>query len=349
MARFLLYGANGYVGRAAAALACERGLEPVLGGRSSAVRDLADQLGVEAVVVDVDDAHGLAAALRDVPVVLNCAGPFHRTFQPMLAGCLSTGTHYLDISGEPQVLMAALEADQAARGAEVMVLPGVGFDVLATDCLAAHLAAQLPTATHLSLAFMLEGPAAIPPGTARTLVEVAATESPNLHRVDGEVVVADPRPTRQVDFGAGPVTATLRTWGDVFLAEKSTGIPNVDDYMVVPPQLLRQSDQLQYIRRLLRFPPVRRLVERQIPSGATDEELAASSTKVWGEVVDGDGNRAVARLYGPEAGVVWTSRCALDVVDHVLAGEAPAGHQTPSTAYGPDLVLEADGVTREDG
>lgn len=350
MTGFLLYGATGYVGRAVAGLAVERGLRPVLAGRSPAVRGLADELGAEAVVVGVDDADGLAAAMADVPVVLNCAGPFRRTFRPVLDACLATGTHYLDITGEPAVFEAAAAADAAATAAGVMVLPGVGFDVVPTDCLAAHLAARLPTATHLRLAFMQTGPAALPPGTVQTMVETGAGQSSRLHRVDGVVVEAKPRPRIEVDFGTGtgPVTAVLFTWGDVYCAEKSTGIRNVADHLVIPPRRVKVTDQLDRMRWLLRFKPVRQLVKRQLPTGATREQRAASATHVWGEVVDAGGVRAVSRLHGPEAGLVWTSRAALDVVGHVLAGDSPPGRQTPSSAYGPDLVLEAEDVTRED-
>lgn len=348
MSRFLIYGATGYVGRAAAALAVERGLQPVLAGRSPSVRDVAEELGTDAVVVEVDDQAGLRSALADQPVVLNCAGPFHRTYRQLFDACLATGTHYLDITGEPVVFEAAAAADPQARAAEVMLLPAVGFDAVPTDCLAAHLVRRLPAATHLRLAFAQDGPAAIPPGTAQTLVETAPHLSSRLHRVDGAIVEAAPRPTPEIDFGTGPVPTVLRTWADIYLAHKSTGIPNIDVYIALDPQLLRQNDLLERLRWLLRIGAIRQLVRRQIPTGATPEELEASATHVWGEVVDGDGNRAVSRLHGPEAGVVWTVRSCLDVVGRVLAGDAPPGHQTPATAYGPDLVLEADGVTRED-
>lgn len=348
MNRFLIYGATGYVGRATAALAVKRGLQPVLVGRSGAVRELAGELGTDAVVVGVDDAAGLSAALADVPVVLNCAGPFHRTYRQLFDACLATRTHYLDITGERVVLEAAAAADEAAKDANVMLLPAMGFAALATDCLAAHLVGRLPTATHLRLAFAQRGPAGVPPGTAQGVVEDAPYVSSRLHRVDGAIVEARPRPTLEVDFGEGPVGTVLRTWGDIYLAQKSTGIANVDVYLALSRRLLKMNDQLDRIRALLRFRAIRELVRRQIPTEGTAEELAASATVVWGEVFDADGNRAVGRLHGPEAGLVWTSRCCLDVVAHVLAGEAPPGHQTPSTAYGADLVLEAEGVSRQD-
>jgi short subunit dehydrogenase-like uncharacterized protein len=344
----LIYGASGYVGRAAVARALERGLRPVLGGRSDSVKNLADGLGAEAVVVGIDDAAGLAAAVADMAVVLNCAGPFHRTYRQLFDACLSTGTHYVDISGERVVYEAAAARDGDAGRAGVMLLPGAGFDVVATDCLAAHLAARLPTATDLRLAFMIVGPAALPPGTVKTMVDIAAVRSSREHRVAGTIVEAVPRPTLMVDFGTGPTTSALLTWGDIDLAEKSTGIPNVDVYAALSPERVKQTDQLDRLRWLLRFRAVRELITRRVPAGASAEQRAATTTHVWGEVFDPDGNRAIGRIHGPEAGLEWTSRSAIDVVARVLAGHAPPGHQTPSTAYGPDLVLEAEGVTRED-
>jgi short subunit dehydrogenase-like uncharacterized protein len=348
MNRFLIYGATGYVGRAAAALAVERGLQPVLAARSESVRDLADELGTEAVIVEVDDVAGLTATLADQPVVLNCAGPFHRTYRQLFDACLATGTHYLDITGEPMVVEAAAAADAAAKAAGVMLLPAIGFDAVPTDCLAAHLVRRLPTATHLRLALAWEGPASIPPGTARTLVESAAHLSSRLHRVDGTVVEATSRPTLEVDFGAGPLTTVLHTWADIYVGYQSTGIPNIDVYLALSPEQVKQRDLAERLRWLLRLRAFRELIRRQIPTGATSQEVAASAAHVWGEVFDADGNRAAGRIHGPEAGRLWTSRCCLNVVTHVLAGDAPPGHQTPATAYGPDLVLEADEVTRED-
>jgi saccharopine dehydrogenase (NAD+, L-lysine-forming) len=95
---------------------------------------------------------------------------------------------------------------------------------------------------------------------------------------------------------------------------------------------------------------VQRLLKRRIqagPPGPTEEERARGRTVLWGEVTDERGRRAVARLRGPD-GYTFTVRAALAVVERVLAGGAPAGFQTPSTAFGPDFVLGLEGVTRED-
>lgn len=348
-ADFLLYGSTGYVGRAIAELAVERGLRPVLGGRrAEAVGHQAAELGLDFVVASAGDAASLEAAMGDVPLVLSCAGPFVHTVEPLVEACLGTNTHYLDISGEPPVYDAVAARHEQAEAASVMLLPSVGFDVVATDCLAGHLMARLPNATRLTLALHQEGPADLPPGTLRTVIEMAPYGSSKQHRVGGEVVSAKRRMTRLIDFGDGPVEASMITWGDVFTAYVSTGVPNIADYTVMSPELSRQLDLLDRVRPLLRWGPVRNAAKKTLRGGATSEERAQTTMAVWGEVIDTTGEKAVSRLFGPEGGLEWTSRAALDVVGHALAGEVKPGFQTPATAYGPDLVLEAEGVTRED-
>lgn len=345
---FLLYGATGYVGRAVARLAVERGLQPLLAARSEEVRGIADALGLEAMVVSVDDSARLREAVGSRPVVLNCAGPFRHTFRQMVEACLATGTHSVDITGEPVVFEAVAALDEPARRAGVMLLPGAGFDVVATDCLAGHLSRRLPSATRLRLAFTTVGPASLPPGTVRTTLETGPDRSSREFRKDGEVVVARSRPSMRVDFGPVERTVHLHTWGDVYLAHLSTGIGHVEDYLSLPPGAIRALDALERVSWLLRFRPVRELLRSRIPTGATAEERRATTTHVWGEVTDPDGRQAVSRLHGPEAGHDWTALAALSVVRRVLDGDAPPGHRTPSTAYGPDLVFDVEGVVRED-
>jgi short subunit dehydrogenase-like uncharacterized protein len=228
-----------------------------------------------------------------------------------------------------------------------MLLPGVGFDVVPTDCLALFLKARLPSATHLTLAFKSDGPAGLPPGTQRTAIELLPYG--NRVRRDGQLT----RPehaykTRQIDFGQGPVEATRLTWGDVFTAYYSTGIPNIEDYTVLSRATGYQLAALSYLRPVFKLPLLRSLLKRGVRSGPSADERARTVTHVWGEVKDGQGRSVRARLHGPEAGVVWTARAALGAVRQVLAGNAKAGFQTPALAFGADFVLEAEGVTREE-
>lgn len=345
---FLLYGATGYVGEAMARACVQRGMAPILAGRNAAaLAALGHELGLAYRVCALDDARALDAALAGVTAVMHCAGPFLYTSRPMVEACLRTGVHYLDITGEFPVFEAAAARDAEAKQRGVMVMPAVGFDVVPTDCLAVYLKQRLPSATHLTMAFHSEGPSGLPPGTQRTVIELLRFG--NRVRVNGRFERAtSAMKTRSVDFGAGPVVVTQLTWGDVFTAYYSTGIPNIEEYTVLPSAARQSMAVMQWLRPLLSMGWFRALLRRGVKPGPSASRRAQTVTHVWGEVSDGAGGRAAARLHGPEAGVEWTVACALAVVERVLRGEVRAGYQTPAMVYGAELVMACAGVTRED-
>ena len=325
-----------------------RGDRPVLAGRNAAaVRALAVELGLEHRAFALDDAPAADEALRGMTAVVHCAGPFVRTSRPMADACLRAKAHYLDVTGEIEVFEALAARDAEARDAGVMLLPGVGFDVVPSDCLAAHLKRRLPGATHLILAFHSVG--GVSRGTATTMIE-------NLHR--GGLVrrqgvltrVPAAWKTRAVDFGRGPRTAVSLPWGDVATAYYSTGIPNIEVYTTATWPLLLAMRASRLVRPLLASPRVQSLLKRRVRSGApgpTAEQRARGRTVLSGEVTDGGGGRAVSRLHGPE-GYTFTTLTAVAAIEKVLSGAAAPGFQTPAKAYGPDFVLSVEGVKRED-
>jgi short subunit dehydrogenase-like uncharacterized protein len=345
---YLIYGANGYTGELIAREAARRGQRPVLAGRNAeAVRAVAAELGLEHRAFALDDVRAIDEALRGMTAVLHCAGPFVRTFQPMAEACLRAKVHYLDLTGEIDVFERLAARDKDARAAGVMLLPGAGFDVVPSDCLAAHLKRRLPSATHLVLAFRSVG--GLSRGTATTMVE-------NVHR--GGLVrrngVLTPVPaawkTREVDFGRGPRTVVSLPWGDVSTAYHSTGIPNIEVYTTATGPLLMAMKASRLMRPLLASSFVQSFLKKRVRAGAAGpdaQQRARGRTTLWGEVTDAAGKRASARLHGPE-GYTFTVRTALAAVEMALSGAAPPGFQTPSKAYGPEFVLVVDGVTRED-
>lgn len=345
---FLLYGATGYTGSLTARMAVQRGLRPIVAGRSPArVQALADELGLEGLAFPLEDRAALDEALKRVPVVLHCAGPYSRTYKPMADACLRTGTHYLDITGELPEHEALAGRDAEARAAGVMLLPSVGFDVAPSDCLAVHLARRLPAATHLTLAFQAFG------GSSRgTMISTFdAIDRPGMVRRDG---VLTPVPaawkTRPIDFGDGPVPCTTLPWGDLATAYRSTGIPNIETYIALPAAQRAVMKSARYLGWLLGSRPGKAVLFRAaqaLPAGPSDAERAAGYSLLWGEVTDGAGGRAVARMRTPHS-YTLTAIAALMVVERVLAGDAPPGYQTPAKAYGADFVLGIEGVTRTD-
>lgn len=345
--RYLIYGANGYTGELIAREAVSRGQRPILAGRNAAaVERLARELRLEARVFALEDRRALDAALGDVAAVLHCAGPFSRTFRPMAEACMRMRSHYLDITGEVPVFEALAARDAEARAAGVLLLPGVGFDVVPTDCLAAHLAARLPTATCLRLALLALGRASR--GTSTTVVE-------NLHR-GGLVRRAGrltPVPlahrTRRFDFGRGPRAAVCIPWGDVSTAYHSTGIPDIEVYLAAPWTVRAGLRLTRPLAPLLATGAVRGWLTRRVqagPPGPTAAERARGASVVVGEVEDPRGGRAAARLRGPE-GYAFTVLTALRALERVLSEAPRAGFATPSRAFGADFVLEIPGVARQ--
>jgi len=345
---WLIYGANGYTGALVARTAAARGQRPILAGRNRAeVEALARALTLERRVFGLDQPGIVDDALAGVTVVLHCAGPFSRTAGPVADACLRRRVHYLDITGEAAVFESLAARDAEAKAAGVMLLPGAGFDVVPSDCLAAHLKRRLPTATHLALGFQPGGRPSR--GTATTMIE-------NLHRGGlvrrgGRLTPVPPAwKTRIIDFGRGPRPAITIPWGDVATAYHSTRIPNVEVYMAAPAALRVAMRLSRYVAPVLASKPVQRFLKARIRAGTpgpTDAERERGKCLLWGEATDEAGGRAVSRMKTPE-GYTLTAFAALAIVDKVLGGSAPPGFQTPSRAYGPDFVLGIEGVSRED-
>ena len=172
MSDFLIYGANGYAGGLIAREAARRGLQPILAGRhSKAIRPLAAELNCPWRAFELRATDTTTKHLAGVQAVLNCAGPFVDTVIPMIEACLAAKVHYLDITGEIDVIERAAKYHERAVATGISVIPAVGFDVVPSDCLAAMLAAALPQANRLQLAFTA---GAVSRGTAKTMIETIA-------------------------------------------------------------------------------------------------------------------------------------------------------------------------------
>jgi short subunit dehydrogenase-like uncharacterized protein len=230
--RAMIYGANGYTGRLIARHAVERGLKPVLAGRNrEAIATLAAELGCEAVDFELQQPAQIADHLRGISAVLHCAGPFSQTARPMMDACLLAQADYLDITGEIDVILAAVSRGDRAKQAGVALIPAVGFDVVPSDCLAAMLSDRLPAARVLQLAF--SGAGGLSAGTAKTMVE--ALPGGGRVRIDGEIRhVPIAWKTLEIPFRHGKQWGMTIPWGDVASAYYSTGIANIEVYATAP-------------------------------------------------------------------------------------------------------------------
>jgi len=342
----LLYGAYGYTGRLIAREAVDRGLEPVLAGRDAARLDaLGNELNLRTRVVSLTAPDRLRRKLEDVTAVLHCAGPFVQTGPPMVEACLEAGTHYLDLTGEMAVFRRLAGRSDEADAAGIMLLPGIGFDVVPSDCMANFVAGAADGATTLEIALFARGE--VSQGTLKTLIEQMGEGG--LVRREGRLRRVPPGWTsRSVDFGDRERRVISIPEGSVVTSGHSTHVPNVTAYLALPlivQTLLRAS---RYVQGVLKWTPLKQLLKRLIEQGKegpTAEDRRRGSTVVWASARKGTGGPVTARLHGPEA-YTFTARAAVNAMERVLGGTAPSGYQTPSTAFGADFVLDVEGTER---
>ena len=340
----MIYGANGYTGELIAREAAARSLTPVLAGRSAGkIEALAAELGLPWRVFPLTDPGQVDAGLAGISLVLHCAGPFSATSAPMLAGCLRARAHYLDITGEIDVFEHAYALDEQARQAGIVICPGVGFDVIPTDCVAATLAAALPGATRLALGF--DSRAAMSPGTLKTSVEGLAGAG-RVRRNGRLVRVPVGSITRRVDFGKGEKDAAAIPWGDVASAYRTTGIPDIEVFIPTSPKRARSMRLANLAGPILRLDPVRRMIQRRIGrtvQGPSAQARAKHPTHVWGEAVTAAGERRVARITTANGYDLTVSGSLAVVVELLSPGYAQSGARTPSQLMGADLITRLPG------
>lgn len=344
----LLYGATGFTGRLILESALALGLRPVLAGRNpDKLAALAAPHGLPWRAASLADATQLDAALAGMRVVLHAAGPFSQTAAPMAAACLRAGAHYLDVTGEIPVIEALASRHAEARARGVMLMPGAGFDVVPSDCLAAHVAARRPGA--LTLALGVAGLAHATRGSASTLAEHAGVPV-NVRRRGAIVPVAPGTLRRRFDFGDGPRECCNVSWGDVAAAYYTTGIPDIAVYFEATPGVEAMLLASRTLGWMLRSAPWQAWLKAHtvlLPEGPSAAERAARDMVIVAEARDASGRAARARLRTPEA-YTFTGQVAPAIARRVLRGDCEPGFQTPGRVYGPDFVLAFAGVRRED-
>ncbi len=357
---WIIYGAYGYTGKLIAEEAARRKLRPILAGRdASKVDSLAQRLELEARTFSLDDYHAIVGQLQQCDIILNCAGPFSKTAAPLMEACLAAQTHYLDITGELDVIEAAAALDDRAKEAGVILMPAVGFDVVPTDCLAAMLKEKLPSATQLQLA--LAALTQVSRGTSRTMAEMLPAGG--RVRRDGEIIrVPLAHKSQSVAFADRRRQTVTMPWGDVSSAYYSTGIENIEVYFALPKWQIKWLMRLRGLLPLMGLWPISALLKSLATpreTGPSVESRSQSRAQLWGKVSDEAGCEVAATMTTPN-GYSLTVDTALAAVERILWNKSPdlfekvqrtdksgdlfhdLGFQTPSGAFGSEFVLQFD-------
>jgi short subunit dehydrogenase-like uncharacterized protein len=343
---WMIYGANGYTGELIAREAKRQGKSPTLTGRSEAkIAALGEELQLPTGVFSLTSPAEAAQQLQGISLVLNCAGPFSQTSSVMMQACMAAHAHYLDITGEIAVFESAHRLDAQAKEAGVMLCPGVGFDVVPSDCVALMLKRALPDAMQLALGFDMTAKN-MSKGTATSLVESLGRNG--MVRRNG-VLAGFPVGSglRRIDFGRGERLGMPVPWGDVATAYYTTGIPNITVYAPVSAAQAAVARWEGALAPLLRAAAVQKWLKSWVEKNIQGPDATvreANKCWVWGEAVNADGQRKTVRIVTLE-GYALTVVAALAIADHVMAREPPSGFCTPAALMGADFILTLPGTS----
>lgn len=137
----VVYGATGYTGRLVAEyLATHYKGDPQLkwamAGRSiDKLKSVRDAIGAPAdtplIVADSSDISSLKPMIDATRLIISTVGPYQFYGSDLLSACVSSGTDYIDLCGEPVWMRQMIDAHEAtARASGARILFSCGFDSL---------------------------------------------------------------------------------------------------------------------------------------------------------------------------------------------------------------------------
>jgi short subunit dehydrogenase-like uncharacterized protein len=342
MKNLFIYGAYGYTGKLIVDVAVKKGLKPLLGGRNARkLADLAKEHSLEYVVFDVANTEEWDKLLPDIDLVLNCAGPFGLTVEYVVPACLRHRSHYLDITGEIDVFSYIASLNKEAISAGVVLMPGVGFDIVPTDCLSAKLKEKLPDGTHLELAF--QGNSGISRGTALSMAR--RYHEGGMIRENSKLInVPIAYEVRDIDFGGKKRLCITIPWGDVYTAYFTTGIGNIKVYTGVTKKTLNSLLSFKKLKWAARTAVVQWMMKSIIKKrvkGPSLEKRSTYTTYLWGKITNDAGKSVTMEMQTMES-YQLTAYTAIEATKIVLDGAVESGYKTPAGAFGSSFIDQFD-------
>lgn len=342
----VIYGAYGFTGNLITRECKKRNIEVLLSGKNEEkLKALSIETGYEYAVADIENNKKLIEIFSDAILVINAAGPFINTCVQIIEACLESKTHYLDINGDIKVFELIKTYSKRAEDVGIMLLPGTGFDIVPTDCIANKLKEQMPDATHLKIAFATIG-GGVSHGTAATVASRLGDKA--FRRINGLMKPINiGKNSMEVDFGLKKMFVMSIPWGDVSTAWTSTGIPNIESFMAVKPKVYKYLKFQSAINWLLRTKlvksEIRKMIDKKI-TGPDDESRKSAYCLVWAQVMNAEGKTLTARLKTPD-GYDLTALATTLITEKILNNNFKTGYQTPATAFSKDLIFEIEGIT----
>ena len=345
--RLMIYGATGFTGLLIARAAAELDCELVLAARASTrLAAVARPLGAPFRAFSLNEPSAIVDALADIDFVVNAVAPVIAASEALIQACLATRTHYLDVTGELSAFVAAHRHDAAARARGIMIMPGAGFLIVASDCLAADIATLAPEAKYLRI------------GIAQSKIFSRGSLKTVFNEARNHVVVRQAgrltripigRLERPFDYGEGPRTSFAVSLPDVFTAHLTTGIPNIEGYLETSLARIATAVAMGFA------PTLGATRQRTIPDSDRSGRIERPSGDVRGpakqiivaETEDRWRRSRRLRMIVDDA-YGFTAAAVAAILHRAFADDLAPGFQTPGRLHGPGLALSIPGAYRDD-
>ena len=136
----VIYGATGFTGALVAEYLhqTQSGLSWAIAGRSQSKLDLLkDRINapdLETIVADSESSDDMRRLVTSTRVVISTVGPYARFGTPLVEACATEGTHYCDLTGEPQWMASIFErVSPLAEETGARLIHCCGFDSIPSD------------------------------------------------------------------------------------------------------------------------------------------------------------------------------------------------------------------------
>ncbi len=330
--KILLYGANGYSAKLILEKLIAKNVNPVLAGRNKdEISALAKKHQLAYRIFDLNDLENIKNNLEDINTILNCAGPFSKTAKPLIDACLQNKRNYLDITGEVEIFKYAWSKNTVAIQNEITIMPGIGFDVVPTDCMAKLLTDEMQDAEKIQLAIAIKN-GKISRGTFKSSLENISESV--FFRENGEMKnIPFGEKNLNINFVDFKSSATAIPWADAYNAYFSTGIKNIEIYLAIPEII---SSNVKFFAKILSNEIFKNLLTKIIDAfivGPDEVSRRKSLSYIWGRAVNKVGNEIEHVFVYPD-GYEFTALAASVIAILILNGKGKAGTQTPALNFG---------------
>ncbi|MEO6472651.1 MAG: saccharopine dehydrogenase NADP-binding domain-containing protein, partial [Aeromicrobium sp.] len=177
-------------------------------GKLKAIADRIDKLGGVApsvIEADIADAASMKALAEQTRVLITTVGPYFQHGEPAVKACAEAGTHYVDLTGEPEFVDKMwLKYHEVAKASGAKIIHACGFDSIPYDLGVLFTVEQLPENVPISIEGYIRAGGAPSGGTYHSAIG-AFSRLREAGKTAGERRKVEERPAGRTIRGGGKI------------------------------------------------------------------------------------------------------------------------------------------------